>query len=107
MNRSFSIAFWTYVVPMVATRSMRIGLALFAFFALGTVTIFLSGNFSQDFMIAALQGTRRFLVMLGLPVAAVLVGEMALRDGISVNIVLNVACGWAAFAAGMAIGRTM
>ncbi len=33
-----STAFWTYVIPMIATRAMRIGLALFLLFIAGLVT---------------------------------------------------------------------
>jgi hypothetical protein len=83
MRRSVSIAFWTYVTPLVTTRSMRIGLALFGLFTAGLLGIFASGSLSESFMARTLQGARHFLIMLGLPVAAAVLSEMALRDGIN------------------------
>jgi hypothetical protein len=80
--REISIAFWTYVTPMAATRAMRIGLLLFAATLGGLILLFLSGVFSESLRTAALLGTRRGLVIVGLPVAAAIVSEVSLRDGI-------------------------
>jgi hypothetical protein len=80
--REISIAFWTYVTPMMATRAMRIGLLLFAMTLGGLVLLFLGGLFSESLRTAALLGTRHVLVMVGLPVAAAVLGEVSLRDGI-------------------------
>jgi hypothetical protein len=78
-----STAFWTYVIPMVATRAMRIGLVLFALFALAVVVLYASGAIASDFMIDALHGMRHFLVMVVVPVGAVLLAEIPFRDGMT------------------------
>lgn len=80
---SVSTAFWTYIIPMVATRAMRIGLVLFALFALGVVALYATGAIATDFMIDALHGMRHFLVMVAVPVGAVLLSEIPFRDGIT------------------------
>lgn len=82
MSRPVSIAFRAYVTPMMATRAMRAGLLLFALSLGGLVLLFLGGMFSGDLRTAALLGARHFLVMVGLPVAAVIISEVSLRDGI-------------------------
>ena len=79
MNRSVSIAFRTYVTPMMATRALRAGLLLFALSLGSLVLLFLGGAFSPDLRTAALLGARHFLVMVGLPIAAVVVSEVSLR----------------------------
>jgi len=68
---------------MVATRAMRIGIALCALFVLAAVLIFASGAVSSTFMFEALNSMRHFLVMVGLPVGAVLLSEIPIRDGIT------------------------
>jgi hypothetical protein len=78
-----STAFWTYVIPMVATRAMRVGLVLFALFALAVVVLYASGAIVSEFMIDALYGMRHFLVMVAVPVGAVLLAEIPFRDGIT------------------------
>jgi hypothetical protein len=78
-----STAFWTYVLPVTATRAMRIGLVLFFVFAATVVVLFASGAFASDFMIDALYGMRHFLVMVVVPVGAVLLAEIPIRDGIT------------------------
>lgn len=85
MNRPhpISTAFWTYVIPMVATRAMRIGIGLCALFVLAAFAVFASGKVSQDFMFEALSSMRHFLVMVGVPVGAVLLSEIPIRDGIT------------------------
>ena len=78
-----STAFWTYIIPMVATRAMRIGLLLFALFALGVVALYATGAIASEFMIDALHAMRHFLVMVAVPVGAVLLAEIPFRDGIT------------------------
>lgn len=80
--REISIAFWTYVTPMMATRAMRLGLLAFAMAVGGLVLLFLSGTVSEPFRVASLLGARHALLMMGLPVAAAVLGEVPLRDGI-------------------------
>lgn len=78
-----STAFWTYVVPMVATRAMRIGLLLCVLFVASAVLVFMSGVISSGFVTDVLYGMRHFLVMVGVPVGAVLLSEIPVRDGIT------------------------
>lgn len=78
-----SIAFWTFVIPMAATRAMKIGLAFFAFFAVTIVLLYASGMASSAFMVDALTGMRHFLVMVVVPVGAILLSEIPIRDGIT------------------------
>jgi len=82
-RQTISIAFWTYVIPMTATRAMRVGLLLFGLFLLCVVCLFFGGVFVSDIVNDALLGMRHFLVMAGLPVGAVLLSEMPIRDGIT------------------------
>jgi hypothetical protein len=67
---------------MTATRAMRIGLVLFVLFVATVVLLFMTGFISEWFGANALEGTRRFLAMMGLPVGAVLLSEMPIRDGV-------------------------
>ncbi len=78
-----STAFWTYVIPMTATRAMKIGLVLFFVFLASAVALFMGGFISRTFVHDALLGMRHFLVMVGLPVGAVLLSEIPIRDGIT------------------------
>lgn len=78
-----STAFWTFVIPMAATRAMKIALALFAFIAIAIVFLYATGMVSSEFMVDALNGMRHFLVMVAVPVGAVLLSEIPIRDGIT------------------------
>ena len=80
---AISTAFWTYVIPMTATRAMRIGLVLFVLFIATVVLLFMSGFVLPWLGATALVGMRHFLVMVGVPVGAVLLSEMPIRDGIA------------------------
>lgn len=82
-RQTISTAFWTYVIPMAATRAMRVGLLLFALFMLAVVAFFIGGVFVSEIVEDAMLGMRHFLVMVGLPVGAVLLSEMPIRDGIT------------------------
>jgi hypothetical protein len=68
---------------MTATRSMRIGLVFFVLFIASVFFLMLGGFISSHFVNISLTGMRHFLVMLGVPVAAVLLAEMPIRDGIA------------------------
>lgn len=83
MSRAVSIAFWTYVTPILATRAMRVGLLLFVSAASTFVALFLSRVLSERFMVETLEASRHFLIMLGLPVAGAVMSELPLRDGIT------------------------
>jgi MFS family permease len=78
-----STAFWTYVLPMTATRAMRVGIVLFVVFLAAVIALFVGGFLASGFVTDALFGLRHFLVMVGLPVGAVLLSEIPLRDGIT------------------------
>jgi hypothetical protein len=78
-----STAFWVYVIPMVSTRAMRIGLFLVVGFVACVVLLFVSGFFASGFVTEALYGMRHFLVMIGVPAGAVLLSEIPIRDGIT------------------------
>lgn len=80
--REISIAYRTYVTPMMATRAMRVGLLLFAMTLGGLVLLYLGGTLSPAFRTASLLGARHTLIMLGVPLAAAVLGEVPLRDGI-------------------------
>jgi len=76
-------AFWIYVIPMTATRAFRIGIALLLVFTAGLVLFFMGGFLAPDFVEDALLGMQHFLIMIGLPVGAVLMSEIPMRDGIT------------------------
>ncbi|NIO29796.1 MAG: hypothetical protein GTO29_14725 [Candidatus Latescibacteria bacterium] len=78
-----STAFWIYVIPMISTRAMRIGIVLFAGFVACIAVLFMSGFISPGFVTDALQDLRHFLIMVGVPVGAVLLSEIPIRDGIT------------------------
>jgi hypothetical protein len=79
---AISTAFWTYVIPMTATRAMRVGVVFFVLFVATVVLLFMSGFLLSWLGTTALVGMRHFLVMVGVPVGAVLLSEMPIRDGI-------------------------
>jgi hypothetical protein len=78
-----STAFWTFVIPMTATRAMRIGLVLFIGVVAIVLLLFMGGFLSSGFVTDALYGMRFFVVMVALPVGAVLLSEIPIRDGIT------------------------
>ncbi|MGD8413781.1 MAG: hypothetical protein PVF33_06090 [Candidatus Latescibacterota bacterium] len=78
-----STAFWTFVIPMVATRAMRIGLVLFVAILAVVVLLFVSGLLATGFVTGALYGMRHFVIMVALPAAAILLSEIPIRDGIT------------------------
>ncbi len=58
-------------------------MALFLLFVAGIVFFFMSGFLAPGFVTSALLGMQHFLIMIGLPVGAVLMSEMPIRDGIT------------------------
>jgi hypothetical protein len=80
---SISTAFWTFVIPMTATRAMRIGLVLFIGVVAVVLLLFMGGFLASGFVTEALYGMRFFVVMVALPVGAVLLSEIPIRDGIT------------------------
>lgn len=77
------IAFQAYVVPAVASRALRIVLlAIPAFFAL-VLLAFLDDQVFHWLDVDTLPRLRRFIIMPGVPIAAILLGEISLRDGIT------------------------
>ncbi len=78
-----STAFWTYIIPMTSTRAMKIGLLLFGLFLISVVFVFMSGFLAPNYVFNIMVGMRHFLIMVGVPVGAVLLSEMPIRDGIT------------------------
>lgn len=76
-------AFWTYIIPMTSTRAWKIGIVLTALFAACVVLMYVGGFLASDFVFEALMGMRHFLIMVGVPVGAILLSEMPIRDGIT------------------------
>lgn len=76
-------AFWTYVIPMASTRAMRIGLVLFVLFVAVVLLAFVSGQLASGLVFDLLYGMRHFLIMIGVPAAAILLSEIPIRDGIT------------------------
>lgn len=76
-------AFWTYVIPMTSTRAWKIGLVLCVLFVATVVLMYLGGFLASSFVFDALMGMRHFLIMVGVPVGAILLSEMPIRDGIT------------------------
>jgi hypothetical protein len=76
-------AFWIYIIPMTSTRAFRIGLALFLLSIAAIVLFFMSGFLASDIVTSALIGMQHFLLMIGLPVGALIMAEIPIRDGIT------------------------
>jgi hypothetical protein len=78
----FRIAFWTYVLPMTSLRAIRIGvLLLLGLVSLVALAIVL-GAISKDATETMLLALRGFVVFPGVPIGAILLSEMPIRDGI-------------------------
>ncbi len=78
-----STAFWTYIIPMTSTRAMKVGLLLFGLFLISVVFVFMGGFLAPNYVFNIMVGMRHFLIMVGVPVGAVLLSEMPIRDGIT------------------------
>jgi hypothetical protein len=68
---------------MTATRAMKIGLVLFFLCLAAVITLFMGGFISRSFVDDALFGMRHFLITAGIPVGAVLLSEIPIRDGMT------------------------
>ena len=68
---------------MTATRAMKIGMVLTGLFVVSAFLLFMGGFFAGRLATNALVGMRHFLVMVGLPVGALLLSEIPIRDGIT------------------------
>lgn len=88
MPHPVSIAFWTYVTPMMGTRAFRVGLLAFVGFV-GLIVILFTGGFIASWASTyGLVAVRHFIITAGLPIGAILLSEMSLRDGISQRTLL-------------------
>jgi hypothetical protein len=76
-------AFWTYIIPMTGTRAWRIGVVLTVLFAAVIVLMYFGGFLASYFFEEALRGMRHFLIMVAVPVGAILLSEIPIRDGIT------------------------
>jgi hypothetical protein len=76
-------AFWTYIIPMTSTRAWKFGIVLTVLFAVCVVLLYVLGFLASDYVSDALMGMRHFLIMVGVPVGAVILSEMPIRDGIT------------------------
>jgi len=83
MREHVSIAFWTFVGPMASLRALRLGILFFAIVCLALVALVLTGSISHRIMEVSLKALRHGLITVGIPVGAVLLSEMSLRDGIT------------------------
>lgn len=82
MSGSAAIAFRAYLAPMLATRGFKLSI-LFGFIYIGLAGLaMVLGEIAPGMFSGALEAIRLSLIVPGIPVAAVLFGEMPLRDGI-------------------------
>jgi hypothetical protein len=82
MSRPAAIAFRAYLAPMLATRGFKLSI-LFGFVYIGLAGLaMVLGEIAPGMFAGALESIRLSLIVPGIPVAAVLFGEMPLRDGI-------------------------
>jgi hypothetical protein len=83
MRENASIAFWTFVTPMTSLRALRLGVLLFIVACLALAALVATGTVSERIMHVALTGLRHGLIVAGVPIGAVLLSEMSLRDGMT------------------------
>lgn len=79
MAVAVGIAFWSYLAPMASARALKVSIAV----ALLFLCIVLVGHGLGWISRESLAEVRAFAIIPGLPVAATLLSEMALRDGIT------------------------
>jgi hypothetical protein len=82
MIETATIALKTYLAPMTSTRAFRIGLLIFLLFAGLVVFAALVKPVAALLAQASLDRLRRGAVIPGVPLAALLLSEIPLRDGI-------------------------
>lgn len=82
MRRQAEIALWTYLIPLASTRAFRIGFLITLLF-LGMLGIsVLLRSVSEVFASFSLQGLGAWIIVPGVPLFAILLSEMPIRDGI-------------------------
>ncbi len=84
MARPVLIAWRTYIAPITALRPVRWGVPL----GLLLIVIIAAGRFTGLVPREALAELQRFLLLPGIPLLAAVLGEMALRDGITQRTLL-------------------
>ena len=82
MIEAASIALKTYLAPMSSTRAFRIGLLVFLLFVGLVIFAALVKPLAEFLAQASLDRLRQGAVLPGVPLAALLLSEMPLRDGI-------------------------
>lgn len=82
MWKEIDIALRTFLLPIGTLRAFRLGIVLFVLTVLLIGAAFSLGMLSSDLADAALTAMRYFIVFPGVPIGAVLFGEIPLRDGI-------------------------
>jgi hypothetical protein len=82
MIQAAAVAFRAYFAPMLATRAFKLSIVFgFVFLGLAALALML-GKIAPALFANALDAIRLSLIVPGIPVAAILFGEMPLRDGI-------------------------
>ncbi len=82
MSRPAVIAYRAYLAPMLATRGFKLSI-IFGFVYIGLAGLaMVLGEIAPGMFAGALESIRISLIVPGIPVAAILFGEMPLRDGI-------------------------
>jgi len=84
MTRAALIAWRTYLAPIATLRATRIGVAAGVFLVAAVAAIRFSGFVSPD----TLRDLQHFFILPGVPIFAALLGEMAVRDGITQRTLL-------------------
>lgn len=84
MTQSILIAWRGYLAPITTLRAARIGVPI-AILLLAAVA---AGRFTGLIPPEALEGLQQFIILPGVPLFAALLGEMALRDGITQRTLL-------------------
>jgi hypothetical protein len=75
-------AAWAYLMPLTTSRAFRFGILGALLILLMAAGAFMTGFINDNISRTLLKALSRFVVLPGLPIAAVLLGEMPLRDGI-------------------------
>jgi hypothetical protein len=81
-RQSLRIAYTTYVMPLTTARALRIVLIALPAFVAIVLFLFLLGKVFPR-VGDVLPGLRRLVIMPGVPLAAILLAELPLRDGIA------------------------
>jgi hypothetical protein len=84
MTRPALIAWRTYLAPLATLRAARIGVPIVLFLIAAVAALRFSGLIKPD----TLRDLQHFVILPGIPLFAALLGEMALRDGITQRTLL-------------------